>query len=348
MNMRRDSAVLLGVLLFLSALCLAREIRTGTSIVMGYAERLAYSVFSGGPREPVIQTFMNLADPGQEGEKSRAQAIDEILTAEDMAPAPDLVTEEMDCVLVQEAIAWLGVLGAVEAKELVQKYATPPNSSTDPNEVRDEKSALCARWVLALFQIQAAEIKDDEAREAFLMSALSGSLTPEPSRDTCLWVIETLSGNGCEKSLELIRAWCRKNLNTRRECKDTIWVAEEKVRLLKECGSREKAWKQALEGPDWSQREDLREWAVVSLARSNSESTVEILLAYMRNAQERFFRTSEDFPYTVEFVLETQNEEFSTVARHYSRIERVLRLIGFDDDRFAENGVYPHRYFVHS
>jgi len=234
--------------------------------------------------------------------------------------------------LRQFAVEELGELGAVEAKEYLKGLA-------EGLEWSDTARQLKWAAFLAYWRIQVAEPSQKEQQETLLSQALHEKLQGIIASNVQIWAANELSSRGAKDALpEIIRSTQFRDSTKRGE--EFILLCRTKIELLTTSASRIEALTRATAMNDFTERQQLRRWAIDELAKLGSDESRSTLIRHAVMLQTRYYDARGK-------RLQPPPDRFGGYAgEFYRRIIGILEDSGMSRSAIAQTGLQPDRFFT--
>ena len=256
--------------------------------------------------------------------EKRAQAITELM---------GIVQNTMNNIhLRQFAAEKLGELRAIASRNVLKTLA---NSLEWTDSTRYLKRSV----TLAYWQIRVAEEPTREAQEQLLIKLLWGKNHPPPHADVVpWWAADELANRGVQEALpEIVKSIRYRDPSERGE--EQIRLCTAKIELLTTSASRQDAFTQGLAMEDFTQRQQLRRWAINELGNLATEESRSILIAYALELQNKYYDENG-------MRIKLERDRFGYAGEFYRRIIEILKDGGMSESDMIGIGLRPDRFFV--
>jgi hypothetical protein len=260
----------------------------------------------------------------------------EVSTPESKAKAVmDLMSivkdERSDVHLRQFAVEKLGDLGATEASRMLKALA---EGLTWADATRQLKwAAFLAHW-----RITVAEQTTRLQQEILLTEALHARLQGIIASNVQIWAANELANRGAKDALpEIIKSTKFRDSGPRGE--EFILLCKTKIELLNAGSSRVEALVRALAIGDFTERQQLKRWAIDELATVGTEESLSALVGYAITLQGKYY------DHTGKRIT-SEDERFRGYASgFYRRIIDILRNSGMSGAAITQTGLRPDKFF---
>jgi len=236
--------------------------------------------------------------------------------------------------LRQFAVEKLGEVGATEAREHLKALAESLDWSDTTRQLK--WAAFLAYW-----RINVADQTGEREQETVLTKALHETLQGIIATNVQVWAANELANRGAKDALpEIIKSTQFRDPTKRGE--EFIQLCRTKIELLTTSPNRINALTRAIAVNDFTERQQLRRWAIDELAKLDTPDSRSVLIAHALTLQNRYYDAHGK-------RLQPPPDRFRGYAgEFYRRIIDALKESGMSPSAISQAGLQPDRFFTTS